>query len=248
LAGEKMKVSSLNRFKNRIISIKWFSETENEIKSLTGFVSDVDQNGITIEYNTSNNKKGLSIIQLKDIKDIVESEDTEVSKTEKKAFREEIKKVIKLYQDPWVPKTLPSIIKLCLTYRKWDKYSVIEELEDMVKSGELIKEGDSGSLIFPGEKQTGELDIDRIVTGITTSQRSRIITIRDIIKELESRYGANVPLADVVVAAREKGLDESKIEEVIAKMKREGELFEPKQGILRRFSVQGDKNGCDSNN
>ncbi len=85
------------------------------------------------------------------------------------------------------------------------------------------------------DTETGELDIDRIVTGITTSQRSRIIMMREIIRELEAKYGANVPLADVIDAAKEKGLEESKIEEIIEKMKREGELFEPKHGVLRRM-------------
>ena len=85
------------------------------------------------------------------------------------------------------------------------------------------------------DTDTGEFDIDRIVTGITTSQRNKIMMIREIIKELESKYGSNVPFADVVDAAKDKGLDKSKTEEIIEKMKREGELFEPKHGILRRM-------------
>ncbi len=85
------------------------------------------------------------------------------------------------------------------------------------------------------DKETGELDIDRIVTGISTSQRSRIIVVRDIIREIESKYGNNIPLADVIDAAQAKGLEKSRVEEIIEKMKREGELFEPKYGIIRRM-------------
>ncbi len=85
------------------------------------------------------------------------------------------------------------------------------------------------------DTETGELDIDRIATGISTSQRNKIMTVRNIIRELESRYGANVPLADVIDAAKSKGIDESRIEEIIEKMKRSGELFEPKHGVIRRM-------------
>jgi replicative DNA helicase Mcm len=85
------------------------------------------------------------------------------------------------------------------------------------------------------DAETGELDIDRIVTGITTSQRNRIITIREIIKDLESKYNGEIPLEDVMDAAEAKGISKSRTEEIIEKMKREGELYEPKHGILRRM-------------
>jgi replicative DNA helicase Mcm len=85
------------------------------------------------------------------------------------------------------------------------------------------------------DTDTNELDIDRIVTGITASTRNKIVTLREVIKDLEARYGSNVPLADVVDAAKEKGIEESKVEEIIQRMKRDGEIFEPKQGIIRRM-------------
>jgi len=85
------------------------------------------------------------------------------------------------------------------------------------------------------DTETGELDIDRIVTGITATQRNKIIQIRDIIKEMETKFGSNIPLADVLEAAKAKGIDASKAEEIIEKMKREGEIFEPKHGIIRKM-------------
>jgi len=85
------------------------------------------------------------------------------------------------------------------------------------------------------DTETGELDIDRIVTGITATQRNKIIQIRDIIKEMETKFGSNIPLADVLEAAKAKGIDVSKAEEIIEKMKREGEIFEPKHGIIRKM-------------
>jgi len=85
------------------------------------------------------------------------------------------------------------------------------------------------------DTETGELDIDRIVTGITATTRNRIVNVREIIRELEPRFDGNVPIADIIDAAKEKGLDPIKVEEIIEKMRRDGELFEPKSGILRRL-------------
>jgi replicative DNA helicase Mcm len=85
------------------------------------------------------------------------------------------------------------------------------------------------------DTETGELDIDRIVTGITTSQRNKIFTIRDIINELGDRFGANIPIADVIDAAKLRGIEETKIEEILEKMRRDGEIFEPKHGIIRKM-------------
>jgi len=85
------------------------------------------------------------------------------------------------------------------------------------------------------DPETGELDIDRIVTGITASQRSRIITIREILTDLEAKFGENIPVSEIFSEATERGLDEAKTEEIVDKMKREGEIFELKHGFFRRL-------------
>lgn len=85
------------------------------------------------------------------------------------------------------------------------------------------------------DPETGELDIDRIVTGITSSQRNRIVQIREIIREIESRTGPNIPIDDILTEADSKGIERSKTEEIIDRMKRDGEIFEPKRDVLRRM-------------
>ncbi len=85
------------------------------------------------------------------------------------------------------------------------------------------------------DPETGELDIDRIVTGITATQRSRIISVRKIIAELEDRFGETIPIEEIIKEAEEEGLEKEKVEEIIDKMKREGEIFEPKHGQIRRL-------------
>ena len=85
------------------------------------------------------------------------------------------------------------------------------------------------------DDETGSFDIDRIVTGITTSTRNKIHVIGEILKNLENKYGSNIPLQDVIDEAKEKGMDETKAEEILEKMRRNGEIFEPKHGIIRRM-------------
>ncbi len=85
------------------------------------------------------------------------------------------------------------------------------------------------------DTETNQMDIDRILTGVTASQRNRIVVIRSIIEELEAEEGKNVPIEKIIEKAKEKGIDESKTEEVINKLKREGEIYEPKPGFIRRM-------------
>lgn len=83
--------------------------------------------------------------------------------------------------------------------------------------------------------ETGEIDIDRITTGISSSQRSRIITIRGIIRELEEKLGRNIPIEEIIAAAHDKKIDEAQVEESIERLKREGEIFEPRPGQIARL-------------
>jgi replicative DNA helicase Mcm len=85
------------------------------------------------------------------------------------------------------------------------------------------------------DKETGKLDIDRIATGISASQRSHISMVKEIISDLESKIGKTIPIDDVVEEARAKGIEEAKVEEILEKLKRVGEIFEPRRGFLSRI-------------
>lgn len=86
------------------------------------------------------------------------------------------------------------------------------------------------------DPETGKIDIDRITTGVSATERSKIITIKEIIKDLEGKLGIKtIPIDDVMREASSKGLEEDKVEEAIEKLKRSGDLFEPKRGFLQRI-------------
>ncbi|MBL7055534.1 minichromosome maintenance protein MCM [Candidatus Woesearchaeota archaeon] len=85
------------------------------------------------------------------------------------------------------------------------------------------------------DKDTGMIDIDRIATGISASQRSHIVTIKEIISELENKIGKTIPMDDIVEEAKMKGISEDKVEETLEKMKRVGEIFEPRRGFIQKI-------------
>ena len=85
------------------------------------------------------------------------------------------------------------------------------------------------------DPSTGKIDIDRIATGVSASQRSKILTVKEIIEELENRLGKTIPIDELVKEAKEQGLEESDVEEGIEKLKRSGDVFEPKRGFLSRI-------------
>ena len=83
--------------------------------------------------------------------------------------------------------------------------------------------------------ETGQIDIDRISTGISTSERKKIISVREIISELEKKLGGKmIPIEDVVMESKEKGIAEDKVNESIEKLKRSGDIYEPRHGFVSR--------------
>ncbi len=86
------------------------------------------------------------------------------------------------------------------------------------------------------DPETGKIDIDRITTGITTSERAKIVGVREIIHDLEEKLNNKIiPIEEIIKAAGEKGLAEEKVIESIEKLKRSGDLFEPRKGHISRI-------------
>jgi replicative DNA helicase Mcm len=84
------------------------------------------------------------------------------------------------------------------------------------------------------DPDTGKVDIDRITTGVTTSQRAKTISIREIIKDLEEKEGKQIPVERIIEEASKKGIAQDKVEEALDKFKLSGDLYEPKRGFISR--------------
>jgi replicative DNA helicase Mcm len=86
------------------------------------------------------------------------------------------------------------------------------------------------------DPDTGRVDVDRIATGITSSQRNKVISVREIIKELEERHpDKQIPREEILDLASQKGMQQDKVEEAIEKLKINGDIYEPKRGFISRI-------------
>ncbi len=85
------------------------------------------------------------------------------------------------------------------------------------------------------DEETGTIDIDRIATSMPASQRNKIMTVKEIVAELENKVGKVIPIEDIVREATAKGLTESEIEDIIQKLKKSGDIYEPKHGFIGRI-------------
>jgi len=85
------------------------------------------------------------------------------------------------------------------------------------------------------DEETGTFDIDRWATDTPASSRNKLHIIMEIIKDLEAKVGKNIPVEDLIKAAEEKEINESEAEEILQKLKRAGDVFEPRRGFISRI-------------
>ena len=86
------------------------------------------------------------------------------------------------------------------------------------------------------DPETGQIDIDRISTGITASARGKIVAIRDIINLLTSKGLKEIPIEEIYSEAAAKAIEEEKVDEAITQLKKSGDIFEPKRGHISKVA------------
>ncbi len=85
------------------------------------------------------------------------------------------------------------------------------------------------------DTETGTIDIDRIASDMPASKRNKIVTVKEIINELEKELGKSIQIEDIIAVAQERGLDRSTVDEVLERLKREGDVFEPRKGFISKI-------------
>ena len=85
------------------------------------------------------------------------------------------------------------------------------------------------------DPETGNIDIDVLTTGVSSSARSHIYAVKEAISDLENKVGKTIPIEELVKDAQEKGVDADKVEEILEKLKRSGDIFEPRKGFIQRL-------------
>jgi len=84
------------------------------------------------------------------------------------------------------------------------------------------------------DHKTGLLDIDRMSSKITATQRSKISIVKEIISMLE-KESKQISVETLLIEAEKKGVDKNEAEEVITKLSRMGDIFEPKRGFIQKL-------------
>ncbi len=83
------------------------------------------------------------------------------------------------------------------------------------------------------DPETGEFDADIVEAGTSKSQRDRIKNLKTLISDIEEEYDDGAPVDIVLERAEEVGMDQSKAEHEIDKLKQKGEVYEPSTDTLR---------------
>ena len=129
-----------------------------------------------------------------------------------------------------------------VTARKLEALVRLAEASARVRLSDTVTEEDTERAISIAryslediglDPETGELDADMIETGTSKSQRDRIKDIKQLIATIEDEYDEGAPVEVVIERAEEEGLDASKAEHEIDKLKQKGEVYEPRTDHLR---------------
>ncbi len=84
------------------------------------------------------------------------------------------------------------------------------------------------------DRETGKFDIDIIATGISHTQQNRMRSIIDIIQKLcNASEDDNAARSDIVSEAEIEGIESSKVEDALDRLKRHGQIYEPIHGKYR---------------
>ncbi len=82
------------------------------------------------------------------------------------------------------------------------------------------------------DKETGRIDIDLLTTGVSANQTTQLKTLLNIVKTLSAEHD-KVLLDQVLEEAKGNGIEKDRAKELLGKLKKSGEIYEPSHGILK---------------
>jgi replicative DNA helicase Mcm len=139
-------------------------------------------------------------------------------------------------EDSAVPVTLRKLLGLCRLAQASARVRLSKEvtMEDVDRAYELVRACLEDVGIDP---ESGEFDVDIVEAGRSTSQRDRIKKVLAVVSELENEHdeadgdGQGAPKSAVLErCASALGIEESKVEATITKLKEQGDVYSLDQG------------------
>jgi len=136
-----------------------------------------------------------------------------------------------------------------VTARKLEALVRLSEASARVRLSDTVEQADAERVIeivrsclqdIGVDPETGEFDADIVEAGTSKSQRDRIKNLKQLIGDIEEEeYDDGAPVDIVLERAEEIGMDHSKAEHEIDKLKQKGEVYEPSTDSLERRNVGG---------
>ena len=83
------------------------------------------------------------------------------------------------------------------------------------------------------DAETGSFDIDKLVTGVTKSQRDIIRSVKETIRNVSGDSGGQAKVDEVIDILIQQGFARDKIENTLEQLKRGGEVLEPRHGLVK---------------
>ncbi|MBN1941648.1 MAG: minichromosome maintenance protein MCM [Candidatus Diapherotrites archaeon] len=82
------------------------------------------------------------------------------------------------------------------------------------------------------DPETGKIDFDIITMGTTHTQQTNMKTLLHLVRE-KAKEMDMVPLQDVLLDAKDKGIDDEKARDLLKKLEDKGELYRPRHGFIK---------------
>ena len=109
------------------------------------------------------------------------------------------------------------------------RLSNVVEKQDAERAIRLLKRSLKDVVTDP---ETGKIDIDLIIAGQTHTQIENMRKVLAIIKE-KSKEKEMVAVDEVVSEAMQFGLDKDKVEDLLNKLEKKGEIYRPRYGFVK---------------
>ena len=129
-------------------------------------------------------------------------------------------------------------------FKEGDSIKVVGILEPVLSKSNETKVGkklvaNNFTIIrrFSDKITKDEIDVNQLIgSGITATSQNSISVMKKIISTLEEQLNSKIiPVENIVVAAKENNITPKKVEETLEKLRRSGDIFEPKRGFVQRL-------------
>ncbi|MBI2631803.1 minichromosome maintenance protein MCM [Candidatus Pacearchaeota archaeon] len=131
---------------------------------------------------------------------------------------------------PITARQLEGIIRLSEAYAKLHLKKEVGK-DDARKAIELLK----FSLTQVGyDEETKSFDIDKITSGISAGKRNKIIVVREVISQLESKLGKLIPIEELEKSLEGK-ISLIELEDILNQLSKSGDIFRPKKGFIQKI-------------